>query len=360
MFSSTLSTYMNLVRGIAAMAVVLYHIRDNGLSPVWLRPWLPPNGQAYAMIFFVISGFVIAHLADRKTASEFVTDRAVRIFSVALPTLVICALLSVLLPGASTKYPEALAHPFASFALCAVFLNESVALDIHPFLDGPYWSLSFEVFYYLIFGLWIYADRFKLPLTALACAAAGPKILLLFPCWLAGVAVHRATRISNDNALLTWTAVIVVPLLLLALLGISKQSLNVVSRDLVGYVEHSGEFLRNWLVAAAFAVHLWGVSRLHARIPAFLADAANRFAGMSFSLYLLHLPILLAVFALLRDQQQADQPGIGVVLIALSAAVAGSFMFSQVTEQRRHVVLAFVRRQLVRVRATYAAVPSGS
>lgn len=77
--SKELSVYLNLARWCAAAAVVLYHLRIAGFGSVWINGLLPAHGQACVMIFFVISGFVIAYTIDVRRLNGplgFLLDRA--------------------------------------------------------------------------------------------------------------------------------------------------------------------------------------------------------------------------------------------------------------------------------------------
>ena len=54
--------------------------------------------------------------------------------------------------------------------------------------DGPYWSLGYEVWYYVIFGVALLApSRWRVAGTIAAVIIAGPRIVVLFPLWLAGL-----------------------------------------------------------------------------------------------------------------------------------------------------------------------------
>jgi peptidoglycan/LPS O-acetylase OafA/YrhL len=104
-------------------------------------------------------------------------------------------LLSIYFPNASSDYNNAINEPVLTFALNAGVLSQSWWLEYYPFLDGPYWSLSYEVMYYLIFAFFIYTKGLsRWLLVSVACAAAGPKILALFPCWLVGVAAYKLRK----------------------------------------------------------------------------------------------------------------------------------------------------------------------
>src|SRR5437763_6011674 len=61
--------------------------------------------------------------------------------------------------------------------------------------DRPYWSLSYEVWYYIAFGLIFYLrGGQRIVLAALTLAIAGPKILFFLPIWLFGVLGWRYRR----------------------------------------------------------------------------------------------------------------------------------------------------------------------
>jgi peptidoglycan/LPS O-acetylase OafA/YrhL len=265
-----MSTYLNLLRWVAASMVVGYHLKTMNFGPAWLNGRLPSNGQAYVMAFFVISGFVIAHTVMRKTLIEFAVDRAVRIYLVAIPVLAICLALSFLAPGASDGHDEAIHYPWSTLLLTLTFLSESWSVDVHPFLDIPYWSLAYEVMYYVIFAVWTYSRGWiRTVLLVLACGVAGPRVMLLFPCWLLGVAVYRLQSTINISRRTAWTVAILAPITLIVLFSLGvKGAANSLSERFVGAeYTHSAGFFRNWLVALAFAVHLWGVCQLDVKFP---------------------------------------------------------------------------------------------
>jgi peptidoglycan/LPS O-acetylase OafA/YrhL len=108
--SASTSTYLNLLRGLAATAVVLFHYQDKHFGPDWLTRYFPSNGKGYVMIFFVISGFVISMTAEKLTAKAFAIDRAVRIYIVAIPVLMlVCCFPSLCRTLCQARTPTA--HP---------------------------------------------------------------------------------------------------------------------------------------------------------------------------------------------------------------------------------------------------------
>lgn len=333
--SGDLSAYINLVRGFSAVAVTLFHIKLFGFGSVFVNDLLPSHGNVFVMVFFVVSGFVIAHTVDARRHRgplAFAIDRAVRIYSVALPTLIICLLLGIFRPDLLPT-DRAIEQPVLTFFLSLTFLSHCWSLDFYPYADGPYWSLVYEVFYYLIFGIWTFATGWTRWLClALALMDAGPKILLLFPCWLFGVLVYkcRNVRVSTTAG---WTIAIgsIVGAMWLFAVGVGDKA-DALAATLRGehYIAFSSLFIRNWIIAAAFAVHLYGISQVSLNVSPRLASLAHAMAGMSFSLYLLHFPITQLATAYLSRSKDVS---LAVLILAIFPTC---YLFSRATEANRY------------------------
>jgi peptidoglycan/LPS O-acetylase OafA/YrhL len=341
-----MSTYLNLVRWTAAFAVVLYHFRDKHFGPDSLTRHFPSNGHGYVIVFFVISGFVVSMASETKTAKAFMIDRAVRIYIVAIPVLVLLAVLSVWMPGvAKADYAQAVSRPLSTFLWNAIFLSQSWSLDVAPFADGPFWSLSYEVMYYVLFGVFTYIEGpLRWITTAIVALVAGPKIMILLPCWLAGVAAYKWRNSILLPAWTTWLTCLGVPIVFAGSFHFGlKDAANTLS-DHIGFNGTASEgFVRSWIVALAFAIHLWAVCQINMRLPPAISSVARHLADASFSLYLTHLPTLYVV----ASAWGADQSDVFVVT-ALITVLAVAFTFSYLTEQKRHTVIKFIKNARLR------------
>ena len=73
------SIYLDLVRSLAALAVVLDHA-----AGLFRLPCYPFWGHQSVMVFFVLSGYVICYVADTRetTPRAFVVARLARLWSV--------------------------------------------------------------------------------------------------------------------------------------------------------------------------------------------------------------------------------------------------------------------------------------
>ena len=85
--NKSFSIYLDVVRFTAACLVYLYHSNQR-----WLTENILPAsnfGHSSVIVFFVLSGFVIAFITDtrEKTFATYAASRISRVYSVALPAV---------------------------------------------------------------------------------------------------------------------------------------------------------------------------------------------------------------------------------------------------------------------------------
>ena len=196
----SLSLYLNGMRFVAALLVFLYHA---GFWSNLTVPVFGHLGQEAVIVFFVLSGFVIAYSAERRhpNATGYLVARFARLWSVVLPALLltfVCDLVGQALDTAAYGDLQPLAFWKWPLVLLAnsLFLNDVWYLDISPGTDGAFWSLSYEFWYYMLFcAAFYFRGLRRFILIAVAAGIAGPVILLAFPVWLVGVVLITP---SND------------------------------------------------------------------------------------------------------------------------------------------------------------------
>ncbi len=176
--------------------------------------------------------------------------------------------------------------------------------------NAPLWSISFEAAYYAIFGIAVFVRGWMRPvLLAGIVALAGLPVMLLFPMWLAGVLVwrlqRRGGRFPSRPVALALAVVPVVILVALKSANIDNDLLRltgvlVAPEGAWQALRWAQEVLWNSVIAAALALHLIGMARvapaLPRALPRALASALARgirwLAGASFSVYVMHYPIM--------------------------------------------------------------------
>lgn len=336
-----LSTYLNTLRFAAAMIVVLSHFAYPRFSDgVWLWVRDLNLGSDAVVLFFVLSGFVIALTAERKDATLgcFAFARATRIYSVAIPTLILGWGLdhwgSSLAPGqyfapyyAPLPLWETLLRGFS-------FSNEWSGLTARLGSNGPYWSLSYEVGYYALFGVAFYMTGLRRIVLLLGgVALLGLNILLLMPAWLMGVWLyHRLkTGVLPQGIQALALAIVPVAIYVMALkLDLPALIFSQYQLQIPGHwLRFSDEYLWNALLGILVSAHLLGMAGMLLHRPlVHIARPAAWLAGGSFSIYLMHYPLLQFLHAAL--------PGLGhTALFGLTLLCC--LLFAQAFERPLHL-----------------------
>ena len=208
--SSGFSFYLNLLRILAAFVVLLSHFAYERFTRgdyLIIRDW--NLGSDAVVVFFVISGFVIAYAAREKdaAASSYVFARATRLYSVVLPAVLLTLLLDFLGsridPGGYDGWWWNPAPAWEVLVRTMTFSTEWGGEGFRPGTNGPFWSLSYEAAYYILFGAFVFLAGFRRALViALLLLAVGVKPLLLMPSWLFGVWLyHRGSAAVPSLAL---------------------------------------------------------------------------------------------------------------------------------------------------------------
>lgn len=336
----TLSLYLDAMRFTAAIVVFLCHAGTMRISGGLLHQF-QDYGQYAVDVFFVLSGLVIAHTVQTKEfgARSYVVNRAARIYSVVLPCIALGLLLDGIGRAANPDLYTWMRHDqpgeaLGRLAASIVFVNQIWFNALVPGSNEPYWSLGYEVWYYVVFGVVVYAPpAWRWPVTVGVLLIAGPKIIILFPLWLLGVVTYHCCRRGLVGARLAWPLCLV-PLALLPLLLWPHARNHWPHGALDGIWNFAVEGRRDYALGVVLALHLVGLHALHGRIPAVserVAAVVRRVAGSTFTLYLLHYPLIHCLVAVMPWPNTAwltrAMVFLGAPLILLAVA--------QVTERRR-------------------------
>jgi len=191
------SLYLDLARGCAALAVVLAHFAYFHIFDDAQIARLPDFGREAVIAFFVLSGFVIAYSAEHKnlTARSYVVARATRLYAVVLPVLALSFGLGAWVQYGLHVQVDAAYEVHRAWLYVPVhlaFLGDVWHLVERPPWLVPYWSLDYEAWYYVLFGVVHYLRGRRRWLAAgIVLACVGPRLWLLLPVWLSGVALYR-------------------------------------------------------------------------------------------------------------------------------------------------------------------------
>ncbi len=342
------SIYLDALRVAAAFVVLLSHFAypwASGGGLLWIREL--NLGSDAVVLFFVLSGLVIAHTTTVKdnTLGQYALARMSRLYSVAIPALLLsfaCASLGHLINP--ERFDALLWTEAAEQAIRGLTFTNYVWWDSQRIaFNGPYWSVSYEFWYYVLFGVAFYLrGRARLWSLVLISLFLGPKILLLAPCWLAGVLIYRALKsgVSQRSTGELWRLTLGPWLIYALLLAIDMPlRLTVFTWQVFGQIHpntlfgFSDEFIWNTVLAALFSAHFIGVAGLLRNGSSILESAAGVtkwISGRTFSLYLFHMPLL---------KLGSGLPGFDAANVAHSTSllvvtIAACLLLAEATERR--------------------------
>lgn len=165
------------LRGIAALSVVVAHLAAN-----WgVLPWAPAGGGMGVLVFFGLSGYLIARICLRFVGggapaySRFVRRRVVRL----APAVTV---VSILVPLGLWLDGMAADQAFGQFAQTlgqASGLATAFGWDVHQSL-GHTWSLTTEWIFYLLFPAVVLLATRRRPRPGLLTGGALSAALVLY------------------------------------------------------------------------------------------------------------------------------------------------------------------------------------
>jgi len=327
------SLYLDIVRITAAMVVFLGHAAGpltHGF--LWqLNSYL----DAAVMIFFILSGFVIAFVADtkEKTFNSYVIARVSRLSSIVVPALVITVIADQigLFVNADLYYGGPWGAPKNDLLnyILSLFLVQNVwHLSMQPGMNSPFWSLSFELMFYAMFAAAFYfRGKKRYVILILLIMASGPDILFLFPIWILGmlsyyVLKHYSSFFTSRKYISIFLSVLS---LLLLIFGSPWIQANV--KFDIPFLMANRSFVADYCYAILFTIHLLTVSQL--LNFSLIKNVLNRFSkfivfmgSMTFALYLFHRP-LIQMFATFSDDPASIQNRLlvlgGTMIVVLTA-----------------------------------------
>jgi len=339
--SPAFSAYLDGSRLFAALVVFAHHASYSAFDGGWIAP-LGGYGHEAVMIFFVLSGYVITHVVDsrERDLGEYVISRLSRLWSVALPAIAVTWLMDAVGRAIAPQIYDVPSLTVASALVSVPFLNEIWFAEITPGSNIPYWSLSYEFVYYVLFAAFTFLPHRPVVL-ALVALAAGPKILLLLPAWACGSVAYRfSARPLTKRAAYALAAGggVVAACLAVSKAGnlyVTWRWAHVIGSRGLELMGHSSAFISDNLIALAFAAHLVGLAHLlgNARLPPKIAQAIQQISAATFPIYLLHYPSLY-FFTAVSIGLAGARKGILIGLASLSIGV----MLTPATERLKHLL----------------------
>ena len=361
------SVLISLLRGLAAIEVAAAHLRAHmypGLRTVadpsiWFKGFTFTTGFAHhaVLVFFVISGWLVGgSLLDKirqpDAIASYAIDRVTRLWTVLIPTFVL-----TLLFGLGTGVVDAQGidfHPANDYSAMVFGANlvglQTIAV---PTFGGnfPLWSLANETWYYILFPLLLVLFRASGRVPRVACGATLLVLAALLPAaivgyfviWLLGVAFSRIRIECSTAQRAGWLILVAALWAYYRLTGdMNAFTLANLLPDLVCS-----------LVFLALLSSLQFKAAATSNLRPLLARIGTFFAEFSFSLYVLHVPLigLLRHWALnrwgLRELSPHEPLHFAIYLGMLAALLAGAYLSYRLFESHTYQIRRLLKRMLL-------------
>lgn len=362
------SIVIAFVRALAAIEVAASHLRAlfyPGMRtiadpPLWYQgfAFLSGFGHQAVLLFFVISGWLVGGSLLNKwqqpnIVANYAVDRLTRLWTVLLPVFLITLMLSLLRGELDTSTLDyTTTGEFSTLAFAGNLIG--LQLIAVPTYGGNFalWSLSNETWYYVLFPLLMVMFRTNRlgvrTISALAISVLAillpPILMLYFLVWLLGAA---CSRIQIECGVGMRSIVIVI--------GVTASfycRLTGLNDDLA-----FSAFLPDMVLSLLFLMVLCSLSDSTGptSVMALRCAWAGRYlAEFSFTLYLLHVPLIQALKIACKksfgiSQLSPHDPVHMVVYgLMLCGLILSAWLFYLVFEARTPQIRQWAKRKLLR------------
>ncbi|OWK43478.1 acyltransferase family protein [Fimbriiglobus ruber] len=313
---------IQILRVVAALGVVAIHLsyyavadfRADLEAMAWVRA--ERVTEACVPLLFAVSGFVLTHVLQSAPTGRYLLGRAIRIYpGYWLAMFVAACLKSNGLPG--------IALPWMAGRVTApgLLLLPAGQSGVGLLLLGSEWTLFYEMTLAFALGIFaLFGARRAVPIAAGVWAVVIAVRIAVWP----NMALDSIPR---------WDTVLISAFNLPFLFGVLAYYPRNIGRRwrwavLAATVGFAG-FGIPWVPAGELRYCAWSVVAGLAMWLAVQFRQANdrnlfvRLGDLTYGLYLLHVPIILGVFLLLRNRELFVGSEAGVALAGLAAIVGG-------------------------------------
>jgi peptidoglycan/LPS O-acetylase OafA/YrhL len=309
--SPATSIYLDFIRFSAAAVVFVGHTSGQLFTGGFL--WqLGGYTRTAVIVFFVLSGYVIAHvLATRETSlRSYAASRFGRLYSVIVPALaltIFCDYIG-LQRDPAFYYNGPWGYPDDNVAwryiTTTLLINRWWAFSgnggMEPGINVPFWSLSFEAAYYCAIAILVFwRGWLKIVALLLLALLSGPSIVILAPLWFLGYFLYHAPKYWKPTPAAALALIVIGGAVLLMSSRLRQLSWLMAE---VRFIDNK-TLVMDYIDAVAFTIHLAGFGAVGSSAESLLRPLARVFAwlgSLTFALYLFHRPLIqvLAVYSI--------------------------------------------------------------
>ena len=309
---------VSVIRGVAALAVCLFHFTKGFIAKISGVSFFIPYSWIGVEVFFVISGFVIPYaLIGSYFKSQhykgYLFKRLIRIEPAYLVSIVLVLFLNYL----SALVPFYQGEPFEiDWSNLALHLGYLVNFFDQTWLNPVYWTLAIEFQFYILIGLliliWNNSNKYMILFTVLGFLA-----LSFIP--------QDTVRFFKQTDIFTMG--VVCAFYKRGRLDLIPFLFSTIVIGIIIYINH------HTVIVVLSYIAVYGIAFLHnLKQVGFLVF----FGNISYSLYLLHIPIGGRVINLSKRLPLNDFGKMMAVALAVVISIVSAYIFYKVVEQPTH------------------------
>lgn len=296
------------MRFVAAFSILFWHYQNFWWTPLGVQHLVGTDEPLYrfffplyefgryaVQVFWVISGYIFFWKYRRTVAARsigprtFLVLRFSRLYPLHLATLLLVALLQWWYVG-MRGVPFVYQHDNWYHFMLQLFLASNWGFEQASSFNGPIWSISIEVLVYgLFFMVLRHLGSHALLNFVVILAALGGYVLThrspIFECvmcfYLGGMcAIAAGTRLAREHRAV--------------FLGLALGMLAVAAAGVTLFDASHAKFVIQCLITAGIAALVY-VMADYVRVPPSLVGPIRNAGNMTYSTYLIHFPVQLAV-----------------------------------------------------------------
>ena len=317
--------WLDLIRALAALAVFMQHLRTLLFKNYWMGQtsslkkifyFVTGFSHEAVIVFFVLSGFFITGAIVRaweKGKFSFLNygiDRLIRLWIVLIPGLIFTLIvdrMGLYWFGTNPAYTGAILYTghidVASNLSAASFFGNIFFLQgilVNTFgSNSPLWSLSNEFWYYVLFPVLFFIFYYKkagtrvlLLILALGIFVfIGKDMLMYFLIWLLGSVLFFVKKTFETPAIWVRNALFIGGSLALALYFYKLRT--------GGGLDWEKDLMSGVITAVLCYAGLFAT--IHNKM---ISKIISFFSGISYSLYIIHLPLCIFITSLVVGSQK--------------------------------------------------------
>lgn len=281
---------IDLLRIIAASYVVIFHLNPEVKNTTNWYLLFCSYGRLGVPVFFVISGYcILIALEHTKKPAEFMIRRLFRIFPPYWFSLVVtCAIILVYKISTGTNSVAVIPKSISAMAATLVLLTTPVTKIM--VINWVYWTLSYEIFFYTIifFCSFFKKQYFTLALIGITLLSVilpipqiGPLFFLKFwPLFALGMVIYKFTHHQPG---LKWYNLALLATTLLAFYTTAQTIPYIAACSVASIliiIDHFRPFKKNMI---------------------------SKYGDVSYSLYLIHIPLGSYVLGIFQNRAIIEQ-----------------------------------------------------